>query len=259
MHAIDARCLIQRRVRTRFVWALLLTVLGLWQSVAPAAEFEDAIQYYDQGKFAEAKESYEKLVEKGAGSANVYYNLGNTDFRLGSPGRAILDYERALALNPRHPEARANLKLLRDKTAAKVLPLSWNEHLADKLSPDAWAVLAAVAGWVVLFTLVLIITSRRRNDSGRWALAMFAAMIGAAAAVSLSSIARNQNRAVIIAQQTEARLAPAQSAGVAEALPAGTQVRVLSERGEWVYCELPGAGRGWIPDGAVERVRPGRS
>jgi hypothetical protein len=46
---------------------------------------------------------------------------------------------------------------------------------------------------------------------------------------------------------------------VAEALPAGSQVRVLSERGEWVYCELPGMGRGWIPDGAVERVRPARS
>ena len=36
-------------------------------------------------------------------------------------------------------------------------------------------------------------------------------------------------------------------------------VRVLSERGEWIYCELPGQGRGWIPDGAVERVRPVKS
>ncbi len=46
---------------------------------------------------------------------------------------------------------------------------------------------------------------------------------------------------------------------MAEALPAGSQVRVLSERGEWIYCELPGTGRGWIPDGAVERVRPAKS
>ena len=68
--------------------------------------------------------------------------------------------------------------------------------------------------------------------------------------------AKDQALAIITARQTEARLAPAESAGVAEALPAGSRVRVLSERGEWVYCELPGAGRGWVPQKAIERVRP---
>ena len=63
--------------------------------------------------------------------------------------------------------------------------------------------------------------------------------------------------AIVVAQQTEARLAPADSAGLAEALSAGSRVQVLSERGEWVYCVLPGAGRGWIPHAAVERVRLG--
>ena len=42
-------------------------------------------------------------MDTGAGSANVFYDLGNTDFRLGSVGRAILSYERTLALSPHHP------------------------------------------------------------------------------------------------------------------------------------------------------------
>jgi tetratricopeptide (TPR) repeat protein len=237
----------------------MLALVAVSSGIARAGDFEDANQLYDQGKFPEAKEHYEKLIDSGSGSANVYYDLGNTDFRLGSAGRAILDYERALVLNPHHPEARANLKLLRDKNAAKLLPLSWNEQIADILSPDTWVILAAVAGWVILLVLVLIFTSRGRDNFNRWALAFLAALVCAAAGVSLWSIARDQDRAVITAQQTEARLAPAESAGVAEALNAGSQVRVLSVRGAWIYCELPGAGRGWVPDGAVERVRPGRS
>jgi tetratricopeptide (TPR) repeat protein len=237
----------------------VLFVMGWRSGDLRAGEFEDANQLYDQGKYAEAKAGYEKLIESGQLGANLYYDLGNAEFRLGSAGHAILDYERALVLNPRHPEARANLKLLRDKNGAKLLPVAWNEQIAASLAPEAWAIVAAVSGWLNLFLLVLILTSRRRENSWRWALLVFSAMVGSAAGIALASIARDQDRGVILAKQTEARLAPAESAGVAEALTAGSQVRVLSIRGPWVYCELPGAGRGWVPDDAVARVRPGRS
>ena len=170
-------------------------------------------------------------------------------FRLGSAGRAILDYERALALNPHHPEARANLKILRDQNGAKLLPRSWSSKLADTLSPEIWASLAPVAGWAVLFGIVLLVTSRRAKARfGQWMLCLLSAVVvRGGAGVALEHREADQTLAVITAHEAEARLAPAESAGVAGILPAGSQVRVLSERGEWVYCELPGLGRGWIP------------
>jgi hypothetical protein len=60
--------------------------------------------------------------------------------------------------------------------------------------------------------------------------------------------------AIVLAKEADARLAPADRAGLAEKLPAGSRVRVLSERGAWTYCELPGSGRGWLPSDALERV-----
>lgn len=243
----------------RWIAILGVLLLGLLPMCGLAGDFDTANQAYDQGKFAEAKDGYEKLIEKGAGSANVYYNLGNADFRLGSAGRAILNYERALALSPRHPEAKANLRLLREQSGAKLLPISWNSRLALLLTANTWTILAAITGWIVLFGSFFIFTSRQPDKFGWWTLTLLSAVVCAVAAVSLWSISKDQALAVIIAKQTEARLAPAESAGVAEALTAGSQVRVLSERGEWIYCELPGLGRGWIPEGAVERVRPARS
>jgi len=238
---------------------LLLLLPALLPASSWAGDFETANQAYDQGKFAEAKGGYEKLLEGGSGSANIYYNLGNTDFRLGSAGRAILNYERALALSPRHPEALANVKLLRDQNGAKLLPRTWNSKVAALLSPKVWTIAAAVAGWIVAFGIVWIATHKREDNFGLWVWSLLSASVCAVALVSIWSIARDQTLAVITAKQTEARLAPAESAGVAEALPAGSQVRVLSERGEWIYCELPGQGRGWVPEGAVERVRPVKS
>src|SRR5437762_3407876 len=46
------------------------------------------------------------------------YNLGNAYFRQKDLGRAILNYERALALDQRHPEAQANLRIARDEARA---------------------------------------------------------------------------------------------------------------------------------------------
>jgi len=49
---------------------------------------------------------------------NLFYDLGNAYFRTGDFGHAILNYERALALERHHPEATANLQIARDEAHA---------------------------------------------------------------------------------------------------------------------------------------------
>jgi SH3-like domain-containing protein len=39
------------------------------------------------------------------------------------------------------------------------------------------------------------------------------------------------------------------------ALPAGSEVSILQERGDWNYVALPNDQRGWIATSAVEKVR----
>jgi hypothetical protein len=38
-------------------------------------------------------------------------------------------------------------------------------------------------------------------------------------------------------------------------LPAGSEIKILSERGGWIYVALPNDQRGWIPANSAERVR----
>jgi len=62
------------------------------------SDFARANQEYAQGHFKDAIAGYEGLVRTGQASANVFYDLGNAYFRTGDFGRAILNYQRALAL-----------------------------------------------------------------------------------------------------------------------------------------------------------------
>ncbi|MBA3963334.1 MAG: tetratricopeptide repeat protein, partial [Chthoniobacterales bacterium] len=107
-----------------------LTSKGLAQA-EPEAALASANTAYAAGRFPEAIKTYEGLVQDHHWSASLFYDLGNAYFRVGDFGRAILNYERALALNPVQPEAQANLRLVREQTRALELAPSWpEEHLA---------------------------------------------------------------------------------------------------------------------------------
>jgi tetratricopeptide (TPR) repeat protein len=238
---------------------VLLFLASARAVLAESGDFEAANQLYDQGKFSEARTRYENLALSGEWTPNLFYNFGNCEYRLGEPGRAMLDYERALALDPGHPEAKANLALLRNQTGAKVPSPSWEQYAFTGLSQDAWAIAAVVAGWIAVFGLACVATSRRQGNAGLSLAAIAAAVVAAYAGGVLWLSAQERGLAIVVVRSVEARLAPADSAGLADSLPAGSRVRVLSERGDWVYCELPGASRGWIPHDAIEKVRMGKS
>jgi|GEM_PF-741662 len=232
---------------------LLLTV------VVRAGDFEEGNELFDQGKFSEAKQHYENIVESGQAGANVYYNLGNTDYRLGSAGRAILDYERALALNPRHPEATANLRLLREQSASRIAPQPWVATVFASQPLNTWMLAATAAGWVAILGLALFATGARLDNAGLWCLTLAGLVALAFTGGGVWFGMKDQSLGIVTAKEAEARLAPADSAGVAGTLTAGSRVHVLSERGPWTYCEMPDASRGWVRQDMVERVRPNRS
>ncbi len=222
-------------------------------------DFETGNELFDQGKFAEAKQHYENVVESGQAGANVYYNLGNADYRLGSAGRAILDYERALALNPRHPEATANLRLLREQSASKIPPQPWVATVFASQPLNTWMLAATAAAWVTILGLALFATGARIDNAGLWCLTLAGIVALAFTGAGVWFGMRDQSLGIVTAKEAEARLAPAESAGVAGTLTAGSRVHVLSERGAWTYCEMPDASRGWVRQDMVERVRPNRS
>lgn len=224
-----------------------------------AADFQSANQLYDQGRFSEAKQHYEQLVEARTWSANLFYNLGNANYRLGAPGPAMLAYERALAIDPAHAEARANVSLLRRQSGARVWPGSWMDRIFPGHRVDIYAVLASAGGWLAIFCLAAIVFTPRGEKVGRWLGAVSGLLLAIYAGAALWHFGKSRHAAIVIASEAEARLAPAQSAGPAGTLPAGSQVRVLSERGDWIYCALPGAGRGWLPAGTLARIQPGET
>jgi tetratricopeptide (TPR) repeat protein len=218
--------------------------------------FVKANEEYAAGKFKEAIDDYETLVRSGQWSANLFYDLGNAYFRAGDFGRAILNYERALALDPRHPEAEANLRIARDEARALELPATRPERSLQRVTLDQYAVLASVAFWIGAFGLVALIFLRRSSFAlatmSILSLSLFA--FATAALIWISNGNKGRSLAVVIDKGVEARVATADNANSVLALPPGSEIKIMSKRGDWIYAALPNNLRGWISAKSAEPV-----
>src|ERR1051325_3739925 len=156
---IRPRC---KRGRLRYITCAVLC-LFIATSAFAQAEFAKANQEFAQGHFKEAIAGYEALVRAGQWNANLFYDLGNAYFRTRDFGRAILNYERALALDNHHPEATANLQIARDEARALELQPTKLERYLQFANINQYTIVAAVAFWLGIFGIVITIFSRRRS------------------------------------------------------------------------------------------------
>jgi tetratricopeptide (TPR) repeat protein len=235
----------------------LLVCLGVTTFAQESDTFAKANAEYSAGRFPEAIRLYQQAVAAGETTAALFYNLGNAQYRAGDFGRAILNYERALALEPQHPEAEANLRLVRDKARALELQSNWWDTLTARASSKHYAIAAAVAFWIAAFAVAGLSLARRRSAklvaTAIFAMTIVAATIGALYVLETGN--KGRAAAIIVAPKIEARLATADNAGSVLALPAGSKIKILSRRGDWIYAALPNNLRGWIPAESAEPVR----
>lgn len=237
--------------------ALIFVVLTSSMLAQPDAGFARANQEYAQGHFNEAIAGYEALVHAGQWNANLFYDLGNAYFRTGDFGRAILNYERALAFDRHHPEAIANLQIVRDESRALELQPSRLERYLQFASVNQYSVAAAAAFWLAIFGITALMFARRR--SGTLIAVSIVCLLVSAVAVWSGYTLENGNKgralAIVTSKDVQARLATADTANSVLALPPGSEIKILSTRGDWMYAALPNDLRGWIQTKNAEQVR----
>jgi tetratricopeptide (TPR) repeat protein len=251
----------RKRGRSRYIFDVCFaTICAVVVSSALAqsdAEFAKANQEYAQGHFKEAISGYEAFAHSGQWSANLFYDLGNAYFRTGDFGHAILNYERALALERHHPEATANLQIARDQARALEIQPSLPERYLQFASVNQYTIAAAVAFWLGVFCIVRLFFARRRSAATivLSVLLLFVFAIGTLAIYELDHGSKGRGLAIVTDKEVQARLATADTANSVLALPPGSEVKILSTRGDWVYAALPNNLRGWIPAKSAEQVR----
>jgi len=122
---------------------------------------------------------------------------------------------------------------------------------------NQYAVTAAIAFWTGLFSIAVFIFGRRRGRSAV-ALSILSLSIFGTAILASYQLGHGKNGrglAIVTGENIEARLATADNANRVLTLPAGSEIKIISQRGDWIYAALPNSLRGWMPANSAEQVR----
>jgi tetratricopeptide (TPR) repeat protein len=225
-----------------------------------ANEWEIARQRYDAKDYRGAAVIYEKLLTEKGPSAEVYYNLGNTYYRMNEPGRAAVAFERALLMKPGHVEATSNLEHLRAKEGSATLQPNWSARILNAVEGNTAVIIATCLGWIAVIAILAGCFLARRRASLFLCGTFFAVLAVAYPVLRYTSTGYlyDQSRAVVIHTGAAARFAPALGGSVVRVLPPGSVVKILLSRGTWTYVAVGGKDRGWIQSASIERLLSGK-
>jgi hypothetical protein len=243
------------------IWTKYFLLPACYLSFAVSLSFagptwEAANEAYQKGKYEEAKVDYIQLAGMREYSADLFYNLGNAWFKLDDPGRAILNYERALILNPRLDEARSNLQAAL-KIAGNDDQPSFRERIG--MYADYFPLLASITFWIAAFCLIPASRKQWRFTTFWRIICIASALICIVCTVASFWVgpgSKDPNRALVVESATDLKYGPAVTARPVESLQIGQEVQLISERGDWAFCRASTDTLGWIPTRKIERVIP---
>ena len=228
---------------------------------ASVASYEKANSAYQDEKYDQAARLYQKSLQQGQISEELFYNLGNTYFKQQNYGDAALWYRRALVLTPRMPEPRQNLRTLKKRVGLLDFELKGVDQIISHFRESELIYLFTGGTWIALLCLgaLLFIKSFRPWRSLFVIATCLFAALAAASFFGLKTF-RNRiaidHRAVITAPDAIAQTSPVPDAKTVIELPPGSEVRIVTDGGPWQYIDIPGELRGWVRSNAVTPLWP---
>ena len=244
---------------------LLLLLFALTMSASSlAVTKQNADTEYKKGNYQQAIKDYESLLKAGE-SSELYYNLGNAYYLTDNITKAVLNYERALMLDPGNRDIRFNLQFARSKTIDKIVPanemffVTWYKAIVNYISVDHWASMAicSICLVVVLLLVYLFSSTSFIRKVGFFGAGFFIVLFLLSNLFAWQQKRQYDNRtgAVVISSSVAIKKTPVASSSDEFILHEGTRVEVKDKTMPGWRLVIIGDGReGWIPANSIEEI-----
>ena len=219
--------------------------------------FDKANALYNQEKYAEAIDQYQKILDSELHSAELYFNLGNAHYKLNNIAPSIYNYEKALQLAPNDEDIKNNLSFAQNMTIDaidKVPQVGFSKliyNVVNLFGRDTWAKIAVAA--VILFVLLFFAfhfsysSSRKRIAFISSLVSLLLAGVAFAMAFQKERLEKKDNPAIVFVQESRVMTDPNKSSEEVFRLHEGTKVQVLESYNDWNKIKIADNSEGWIP------------
>lgn len=255
----------------------VMTVVALLLMLAPAAklsaqqtDFADSLwnkaaAEYTEGQFAAAVEDFSVLENLGLVSRELYFNMANAYFKDSFYGKAILNYERALKIDPSYADARFNLSVAQNyvqddiEAVPEFIFKTWARKVCYLLPGNTWAALFLAFFALTLAMALLFLLGRSSAARKAGFFTALVALLIALAALGNSLSQRNDSvaadKAIVMKPVVAVKSSPgADSTKDLFILHEGTKVTLIDSVGNWYNIELSDGRQGWMQSSELEII-----
>ena len=224
------------------LWTLLAWGGGLYLQAAPP--YEQGVEALKKGDLVSARHIFDQQNQVHP-TAGAWANLGLIEWQSGRAGLAILDWERAIWLDPGNRAARQNLEFARQAAELEAPDYRWYEAASLACPAGTWAWLTGLGLWLAVGALVLPrVFHWHRPGWHQLALAIGLGLFLISATADWGIISRTQ-LGFVIHRNSSLRLIPTTGSELLTGLTPGDPVRQLKVRGQYVYVQCA-SGTGWL-------------
>lgn len=251
-----------RMKRIIFIISLILSyTLSVY---ADSYALRQANNLYAKGDYTGSARLYEKIIAGEGIAPEIYFNLGNAYFKSNEIGHSILNYERALRLDPMNDDARFNLELAQQKVVDNIVQSPtfflgrWLENLIKILTSNQWVFIGlALFISCLIFSFIFIFGSTYKLRKISFYLGLF--LLGVSLlSVIFAGIRKeqmiNHNEAVVMVGVVTAKSSPDKSGTNLFQLHEGTKVSIKSVLGSWTEIKLGNGNIGWVEQKCIEKI-----
>jgi hypothetical protein len=244
--------------------ALFLILCFNLSAFAQTGDIKHANALYVKGEYTAAAKQYEEILSKDGVAPELYYNLGNAYFKTNEIGHSILNYERALRLDPGFDDARYNLEMAQLKVVDNIVQAPsfflgrWVENLIKLLTSNQWIILSFIVFVICLISTFLFIFGQShlvRKTSFYIGLVLLCVCL---LTVVFSGVRKdkmeNHNEAIVMTGTITVKSSPDKSGTDLFQLHEGTKVSIKSTLGKWTEIKLGNGSIGWVEDVNIEKI-----
>ena len=247
-------------------FSLCVLVFLAAAQTALAGEAEQAFfngnRLYERGDYSAAIAEYNRILDMGLESGNLYYNLGNAYLKMDRVADAILCYRRALGLMPRDGDLQSNLGYAELSIKDRFSPPRANffmrslNRLCSSVTVNEFLFLSSsllILFWVI--AIASLVLRRLKDNLKKTALAILILFLLSICLIGYKLWREDlHEEGIIMRDVVEVRYSPTEDGTVAFNLHKGSTVRIIRRRNGWVQISVPDGKSGWIAAPSIRNV-----
>ena len=222
--------------------------------------FEESNDLYTNGDYQNAVQGYLEIVKSGFESAELYFNIGNSFYKLNNIPESNYYYEKAKSISPNDNDILTNLSFAQNLRIDKIetLPVTDIQNLKlsilDLLSEKGWSYLLVILIWIMCFTFIVYNLSNDPKFKRLFFSISFVLLILSSFTLFINFEKKKISEikyAIIYDKEIEVWSEPNNISELKFLLHEGTKVKQIDVIEDWLNIQLENGTIGWIQSSSL--------